>query len=182
MCFIVISIPLALILPKIKKIPTARPIKKVAINNINKSKKVNKKVGPPIHMVSKYNPIIASLYISDKDQLPIGIVNVDSENHSGALNLTLLLLGFSLEKEENYIVNISVYTTNQIIHYENMVLDLSIDNIPSENMIDSETFGTNIAIQTANINLPENEYVTVRLDLTLDSQILSTKESTAFVK
>lgn len=132
-------------------------------------------------MENKYNPIISSFYISNQSQRPSGILNVDTENHTGSLDLTLMLLGFSLENNENYIINITIYTTNQIIHYENMVLGLSVDNIPSENMIDAKTFGTNIIMHTATISLPKNDYVTVRLDLTLDSQILSTKESTAFV-
>lgn len=133
-------------------------------------------------MENKYNPIISSFYISNRSQQPSGILNVDSKTHSASLDLFLMLLGFSSEKNESYIINITVSTTNQIIHYENMILDLSIDNIPSDNMIGTKTFGTNIIIHTANIKLPENDYVTVRLDLTLGSQILSTKESTAFIK
>jgi len=134
-------------------------------------------------MENKYNPIISSFYISNQNQRPSAILNVDTEDHTGSLDLTLMLLGFPLEKNsQNYIINITISTTNQIIHYENVVLDLSTDNIPKENMINSKTFGTNMIMHTANITLPKDDYVTVRLDLTLGSQMLSTKESTAFVR
>lgn len=134
-------------------------------------------------MENKYNPIISSFYISNQNQRPSAILNVDTEDHTGSLDLTLMLLGFPLEKNSsNYIINITISTTNQIIHYENVVLDLSTDNIPKENMINSKTFGTNMIMHTANITLPKDDYVTVRLDLTLGSQMLSTKESTAFVR
>lgn len=133
-------------------------------------------------MENKYNPIISSFFISNQNQQPSGILNVASETHSASLDLFLILLGFYSKKDETYIINITVSTTNEIINYENMVLDLSTSNIPDENMIDENTFGTNITIHTANIKLPANDYVTVKLDLTLGSQILSTKETTVFVK
>lgn len=133
-------------------------------------------------MENKYNPIISSFYISKQNQQPSGILNVESEKHSASLDLTLMLLGFSTEKNDDYIINISLCTVNDIIHYENMVLDLSTDNLPQENMIDSKIFGTNIVVHTANVVLPENEYITAKVELTHGSQVLSTKESTAFVK
>lgn len=160
----------------IKVIPAGIPAKNELNKAINKSVPLNMKGS---FLMNIYNPIISSLYISGPNGEPTGVLLADTK--SGSITLSFLLIGFPIDKELNTKLSITISTVKEIINNDVVDLDLDRVHIPQNNIYEDNYFGTTMSLSTVRFDMPKGEYINFRLDLILDSQILSSKNTTAFV-
>lgn len=130
--------------------------------------------------MNNYNPIISSFYVSNNQGSACAILAREDEKNS--IPLSIYILGFPLKEPIKSTLHLTMSTSTMPIYDTYEELDINTTTIPKENFIDDNYFGASLVLNTAAVTLPENDYLTINIELIHNKQILSTKETTVFVK